>query len=247
MNEDKFTGKAKLYAAFRPSYPDSLIDRLYDIADTDSAADIGAGTGIFTRCLLKKDWNVTAVEPNPDMYTQLKLSLDGTNAGIICASAEHTGLEGSSIGLVTAAQAFHWFDEKLFRAECQRILKPGGRLAVIWNERCDTGISRERDRLCRQFCEAFRSGHDGRRHNTDCGTFLRNEYFSRTEYFCTDNIVTMDEERFIGDTLSRSHALKETDENFPHFCKELRKIFSKYAMGGVVAVPYKTTCYAGKF
>lgn len=72
MNENKFTGKAELYSKYRPSYPEKLIDWLYDMTNAEAVEDIGAGTGIFTSALLKKPWSVTAVEPNSDMLSVLK-------------------------------------------------------------------------------------------------------------------------------------------------------------------------------
>lgn len=77
MNENKFTGKAKLYSKYRPPYPEKLIDWLYDMTNAEAVADIGAGTGIFTSALLKKPWSVTAVEPNSDMLSVLKKALGG--------------------------------------------------------------------------------------------------------------------------------------------------------------------------
>lgn len=77
MNENKFTGKAELYSKYRPSYPEKLIDWLYDMTNAEAVADIGAGTGIFTSALLKKPWSVTAVEPNSDMLSVLKKALGG--------------------------------------------------------------------------------------------------------------------------------------------------------------------------
>lgn len=58
MNENKFTGKAELYSKYRPSYPEKLIDWLYEMTNAEAVADIGAGTGIFTSALLKKPWSV---------------------------------------------------------------------------------------------------------------------------------------------------------------------------------------------
>ena len=64
MNENKFTGKAELYSKYRPSYPEKLIDWLYDMTNAEAVADIGAGTGIFTSALLKKPWSVTHHNPS---------------------------------------------------------------------------------------------------------------------------------------------------------------------------------------
>ena len=86
MNEDKFTGKAAIYAKYRPSYPTAVVDRLYELTHAANVADIGAGTGKFTEKLLLKPWNVTAVEPNTDMCREL-LKCVGGRAEIVIASA----------------------------------------------------------------------------------------------------------------------------------------------------------------
>ena len=246
MNEEKFTGKADFYDKYRPSYPDSLIDWLYEKTKADTIADIGAGTGKFTACLMRKPWKITAVEPNHDMREKLK-ELKGIN--VVNASAEDTGIEQGSIGLITTAQAFHWFDEEKFKAECIRVLKHGGRLAVIFNERdyknCD--ISKARDEVCQRYCGAFHSGHVGKRTHEEGDMFLRNEYFSEVEYFSAENNVRMDEQAFIGDTLSRSYALSEADKEYKEFVEALGKVYQKYEENGKVTIKYTATCYLGKF
>lgn len=246
MNEEKFTGKADFYDKYRPSYPDSLIDWLYEKTNADTAADIGAGTGKFTSCLLRKPWKITAVEPNSDMREKL-VKLSGVN--VISTSAENTGIEQGSIGLITTAQAFHWFDEELFKKECIRILKPNGRLAVIFNSRYykDCPISSERDEICQRYCGAFHSGHVGKRSSEEGDLFLKNEYFSESEYFSAENNIELDEEAFIGDTLSRSYALSENDSGFSDFIGELKAAFKKYEQSGKVIIKYNTSCYLGKF
>lgn len=246
MNEEKFTGKADLYDKYRPCYPNTLVDFLYENAKCECVADIGAGTGKFTRCLMKKPWRVIAVEPNANMRE--KLSKIG-DIKIISASAENTGIADSSIGLVTVAQAFHWFDEIKFKAECRRILSADGQLAVIFNNRVSEGceISRARDEICMRYCGAFHSGHIGRRSIEEGDAFLRGEYFSETKYFDADNDQEMDEQSFVGDTLSRSYAIKEDHADYGRFVGALREAFSKYSKDGKVIVKTKTVCYLGKF
>lgn len=246
MNEERFTGKADIYDKFRPSYPDALIDFLYENARCDTVADIGAGTGKFTRCLLKKPWNVIAVEPNADMREKLS-EIEGIS--VVDAPAEETTLESHSVGLVTAAQAFHWFDENLFKAECKRILATDGQLAVIFNERvldsCE--ISRLRNEICMRYCGAFHSGHVGKRSSEEGDAFLRSEYFAEVLYFSADNDLVMDEQTFIGDTLSRSYAIGEDNADYERFIGELTEAFAKHEKGGAVTVKTKAVCYLGRF
>ncbi|MDE7231101.1 MAG: class I SAM-dependent methyltransferase [Oscillospiraceae bacterium] len=246
MNEEKFTGKADLYDKFRPGYPDSLIDFLYENAKCDTVADIGAGTGKFTRCLLKKPWRVIAVEPNADMRGKLS---DIEGISVVSASAENTGLDARSVGLVTVAQAFHWFDENLFKAECERILTENGQLAVVFNERVLDGceISRLRNEICMRYCGAFHTGHVGRRSSEEGDAFLRGEYFSEVKCFSADNDMVMDEQSFIGDTLSRSYAIGEDHADHGRFVGELKDAFAKYEKDGVVTIKCRTKCYLGRF
>lgn len=247
MNEEKFTGKADLYDRYRPSYPKELIDWLYDKTKAKTVADIGAGTGKFTKCLTAKPWKITAVEPNSDMCGVLRKN--ASFAEIINASAENTGIESGSVGLITVAQAFHWFDEERFKAECKRILKSDGKTAIVFNERnyTDCEISSERDKICQKYCGTFHSGHVGQRTSEEGDLFLKNEYFSEVKFYSAENNIEMDEETFVGDTLSRSYSLKEGDSNFSHFVDELRDVFSKYEQGGFVTIKYTATCYLGKF
>lgn len=245
MNEEKFTGKADLYEKYRPSYPDALVDFLYANARCGCVADIGAGTGKFTRCLMRKPWRIIAVEPNADMREKLS---DIDHIRIVPAPAENTGLDDFSVGLVTVAQAFHWFDEEKFKAECKRILAPDGWVAIIFNNRVteDCEISRVRDDICMRYCGAFHSGHIGRRSVEEGDKFLRNEYFTETKYFFADHILELDEQSFVGDTLSRSYALSEDHPDYEKFVGELKEAFAKYNNYGTVGIKIKTVCYLGR-
>ncbi len=245
MNEEKFSGRAEFYDRYRPAYPDELIDWLYEKTRAEAVADVGAGTGKLTSCLAKKPWRVTAVEPNADMLARLKKNVP--EARIVQASAEHTGIEANSVDLVTVAQAFHWFDERAFREECIRILTPRGRLSILWNERTECSLSRERDEICAHFCEKDLMDATRKLSSDVLDRFFREEYFSSAEYFCADNPIKMDRDRFLGDMLSRSYALKEGDPNYSRFLGALNDAFTKYARNGIAEIPYRTVCYLGRF
>ncbi len=242
MNENRFTGKADNYDKYRPSYPALLVDWLYSDS-IKSVADIGAGTGKFTVMLADKPWNVTAVEPNSDMLE--KLRINAPFATLVQASAEDTGLAPCSVDLITAATAFHWFDEVRFRAECQRILTPEGRLAVIFNNRVQDALWEDCSRLFGELC-GFK-GHAGRRSIEDGGRFLLEEYFAEVQLFNADNSLTLDRTAFIGRNLSRSYALTEQHPKYAEFIRELHRIFDKHEQNGIITEIYKTTCYKGKF
>lgn len=246
MNEQKFTGKADVYEKFRPSYPDELIDFLYDNARCEAVADIGAGTGKFTRCLLKKPWKVTAVEPNADMREKLA-AVEGIT--VVNAPAENTGLADKSVGLITAAQAFHWFDEEPFKRECMRILKDGGKLAVIWLNYVKEGLARRKFELCQKYStdEHYRqTGHAGVRTEEESDGFFTEYFkeFQKREFFCER---VYDRDSFIGETISHSHSPREGEPNYKPFVEELNDLFSEYESRGETAAKTKIVCYFGSF
>lgn len=136
---ERFSSRAQNYARFRPGYPARLLPLLQGAAALSSQqviADVGCGTGILAKVLLRNGNFVFGIQPNGPMraaaqtllatYPRFR-SLDGT--------AQATGLPDSSVDGVTVAQAFHWFDGPKAVAEFRRILKPGGFVALIWNVR----------------------------------------------------------------------------------------------------------------
>lgn len=133
----RFSDRAEAYAAARPSYPGEAIDALLEGLGDPAAltvADLGAGTGISSRLLAARGAQVYAVEPNAPMRAA---AAPDPRVTWVDAPAEQTGLDEASIDLVTAFQAFHWFDARAVLEEIVRILRPGGRAAVIYNERDD--------------------------------------------------------------------------------------------------------------
>lgn len=244
MNEEKFTGKAELYDKYRSGYPDELIEYLYQKARCDNVTDIGAGTGKFTRCLLKKPWKVTAVEPNADMRGVLS-RLGGIT--VVNAPAENTGLPAHSFGLVTTAQAFHWFDEEKFKEECKRILTDNGYAAVIWNSFVNEGLAARQKEICRKFSidpQFAQTGHAGG--NEDSTDYLCNEFFSELDQVEFYGERIFDRESFIGEALSRSHSPRKDDPNYAPFREELISVFNEFSIGDKAAVKCKTKCYLGK-
>jgi SAM-dependent methyltransferase len=135
-----FDGWAGDYDRYRPGYPDELfwtIQRHLELPRRPLVVDLGAGTGHASLAMVALGWRVTAVEPGKPMLDVLRAR--ATNEGLLIstvqATAEATGLDPASADLVTAAQAFHWFDQIAAVTEMARILKPGGGVALFWNVR----------------------------------------------------------------------------------------------------------------
>ncbi|MEM7553959.1 MAG: class I SAM-dependent methyltransferase [Cyanobacteria bacterium P01_A01_bin.84] len=128
---NRFTDKAGNYTKYRPFYPDAVIDKILEgLTLPITAADIGAGTGISAGQLASRDVNVIAIEPNKAMREAAEKH---PNVEWKEGSAEATNLPDASVDLITSFQAFHWFKPQPTLKEFHRILKPQGRLAIVFN------------------------------------------------------------------------------------------------------------------
>lgn len=139
----RFSDRVEDYVRYRPTYPAGVIELLSancGLSDSSVVADVGAGTGIFTRLLLGTGATVFAVEPNDAMQAAAQNALSSSPRFIsVNGTAEATGLKERSVSIVTCAQAFHWFDPARTRSEFRRILQPSGWCALIWNSRVTAG------------------------------------------------------------------------------------------------------------
>jgi len=140
MKHGDFTGLASDYAKFRPGYAPHVATAILGFLGRDSAsvdaADVGAGTGIWSRMLAARGLHsVVAVEPNDDMRGQGIDTSRDTDITWRKGSAEATGLLDGSVDLVTMASSFHWADFDKACEEFHRILRPRGIFVALWNPR----------------------------------------------------------------------------------------------------------------
>lgn len=127
-----FAEVAGAYERGRPGYPEEAVRWLAGDKPRD-VVDLGAGTGKLTRALVQLGHRVTAIEPLPEMLELLPAAAPGAFATL--GNAEVIPLPDAHADVVTCAQSFHWFDHRRALPEIARILRPGGRLALVWNTR----------------------------------------------------------------------------------------------------------------
>jgi SAM-dependent methyltransferase len=131
-----FSVDMSVYERGRPSYPADAVEWLADglgIGPGRRVVDLAAGTGKLTRLLQPRGATLCAVEPSAAMRDQLVKAVPGIE--VLDGTAEHLPFADGVIDAVTVAQAFHWFDVPRATAEISRVLRPGGGLGLIWNER----------------------------------------------------------------------------------------------------------------
>lgn len=130
-----FAGQGADYDRLRPGYPAAVLDEILAAAPgAREAADLGAGTGKLSWDLVDRELRVTALDPSRAMLdAALAARTDDDRLVVRESTAEATGLGTASVDIVTAAQAWHWFDADAAGAEIVRILRPGGVLALVWN------------------------------------------------------------------------------------------------------------------
>lgn len=242
-----FNGRAEVYTLGRPSYPKKLIDELYTnygFSDNSVIADIGSGTGKLSKQLLDKGSIVYAVEPNDDMRCVAEQELSEYSKFIsVIGNAENTSLPDNSVDFITAAQAFHWFDIKKFRLECDRIKKDNSKIVLIWNSRdMNSDFNKESYEIYSKYCPCFKGFHGGMK--TDDIRF--SEFFNgRYEHITFDNSLMCTKDMFISRSLSGSYSLQKGDEHFNDYIASLQNLFDKYAVHGLVEMNNITDSYIG--
>lgn len=250
MEDGKFNQVAKIYEKYRPSYPEEYIKYLIDrcnLNENSTIADIGAGTGIFSKQLLDNGLKVIGVEPNDEMRKVLEEKLkNNKNFTSIKGNDKNTGLGKNTIDLITVAQAFHWFNIEGFRKECIRILKPDGKVCIIWNklDLTDTIVKEKKEidyKYTNQYKEINSILQDEKREN------LIKNFFKTGNYECkiTKNNLIYNKESFIGVNLSKSYSLRKEDKNYNEYVKAFENLFDKYSKNGKLLIKNNTYGYLG--
>jgi SAM-dependent methyltransferase len=245
--KERFSDRAEDYRKYRPGYPSGVLDVLRDrcgLGPASRVADLGSGTGILTAMLLGRSAAVYAVEPNAAMRTAAEEWLGGRPGFVsVAGSAEATGLPDGSVDLVTAAQAFHWFDAERTRMECRRILSTGGRAALIWNDRQSSapGFQAGYESLLRGTIAEYRESGAGDRFAMDAvERFFSPSTVARIDLDCSQDL---DWKSLRGRFLSSSYAPKHGSPEHGEVMDGLERLFERHATGGRVRVDYITRMF----
>jgi len=245
---ERFTSRVDDYVRYRPGYPPEIVERLRCVAGltaADAVADLGAGTGIFTALLLPYAGRVYAVEPNAAMRAAAEARLGrAANFTAVAAPAEATTLPDASVDLVTAAQAFHWFDAAAVGRECRRILRPGGLVALVWNERDTAGSAflRDYEALLRRHAPDYDRIHA---RQTDAAAVAAFFAPGGCDTFGAANVQHFDLPGLLGRTASSSYAPAAGTPAHTAFAADLTALFRTHARDGQVAFRYRTLLYVG--
>lgn len=250
---ERFSSRVGNYIKYRPSYPAGITEFLVDHAGLAGAtvADIGSGPGNLTRLLLPAAGRVYGVEPNRDMREAGEellrewlhpagpfVSVDGT--------AEATSLADASVDLIVAGQAFHWFDLELTKQEFQRVLRPGGAIALVWNERnLADGFSEAYDAFLRDSSDEY--GKTTAAEKTPQPVIEEFLAPAKTEVHDFDNHQILDWVAFCGRVESSSYFPDTDQPNYVEVIEGLRHLFDTWNKDGFILFRYRTRLYFGRW
>lgn len=243
----RFSSRVENYVKYRPTYPLEVIELLKTdcgLSQESVIADVGSGTGILSEVFLKNGNKVFCVEPNAPMRTSAEALLRQYPGFVsVDASAESTSLNPNSVDFVTAAQAFHWFEQSKARTEFVRVLQPGGWAVLLWNERRldSTSFLRAFEELLGQFGTDYKQvRHENAQ--KEIGGFFAPQAFTEKSF---ENVQYFDFAGLRGRVLSASYTPEPGDPRFEPMLNTLSKIFEANKKDGKVAFEYDTKVYYG--
>jgi SAM-dependent methyltransferase len=242
---ERFSDRVEQYVRYRPRYPDALLDFLVcKIPPPATVADIGAGTGILSDQLLQSGYQVMAVEPNKPMREAAERGLSGHQAfRSVDGTAEDTTLPSSSVNAVTCAQSFHWFDRVKCRSEFDRILRPQGLIALIWNDRVrEDPLMEQYDELLRRYAPEYPHCSHRRVSQADIQDFFAGGSYQLITF---PNNQLLNREAFLGRVLSSSYVPLAGIPGHDALVEAFNALFDRFAVSGSVQFLYETQLYLG--
>jgi ubiquinone/menaquinone biosynthesis C-methylase UbiE len=242
----RFSSRVDNYVRYRPGYPTEVLELLKaecGLTSDSVIADIAFGTGIFTWMLLENGNRVFGVEPNAEMRRAGEQFLKSySRFTSVAGTAEETTLPDHGVDFVTAAQAAHWFDREQARREFIRILKPGGWLVLVWNDRRldSTEFQRQYEQLLRTYGTDYEDVRQRGMTLAIDGFFGQSFQTRSFEYKQAFDFAGLE-----GRLLSSSYIPQKDHPRYDPMMRELRRIFDEHHMDGRVSFDYDTRVYYG--
>jgi SAM-dependent methyltransferase len=240
VNRDERRGPATSFALVadayergRPGYPDEAVRWLVGAAPRD-VVDVGAGTGKLTRSLVALGHRVTAVEPLEEMLGHLRRAAPGATA--LAGNAEEIPLPDASADVVVCAQAFHWFDHDAALSEIARVLRPDGRVALVWN------IRDAREPWVAELSDAV-SGRETVENSDSVEPLGASGLFAPVERATFSFLQRLDRAMLLDLFLSRSYCAAQTEAERAPVLERAGRIFDTHAIAGTIELPYLSECF----
>lgn len=241
-----FEAAVERYQRGRPSYPDDAVSYLVrelEIGAGRDVVELGAGTGKFTELIAFTGARVTAVEPVAGMREALERNCPTVT--VLDGAAEEIPVPDASADAVVAAQAFHWFDGDRALPEIHRVLRPEGRLGMIWNARDEASDWSEKltaifDRLSGDGPRYERGGSRWRE------AFERSELFGPLHHQVAYHVHEVTREGFLDRVLSVSYVASAPDEERDRVVAEVSELLEtdpELADRETVVMPYRTDVF----
>ena len=227
-----FARVADAYEQSRPGYPADAVLWLAGETPCD-VVDLGAGTGKLTRSLAALGHHVVAVEPLGEMLDRLRAAVPGVTA--VAGSAESMPLPDGAADVVACAQAFHWFDQEAALAEIARVLRPGGRIALVWN------VRDERVPWVSELSDAMvgRTGVD----RGAAAPIEQSGLYGTVEHATFEHTQTVDRDALRALVLSRSYCAVLPEEERAPILGRVDRLFDEHARDGLLTLPYVVECF----
>ncbi|OCX53991.1 methyltransferase type 11 [Mucilaginibacter sp. PPCGB 2223] len=246
----RFSNRVNEYIKYRPGYPVEVIDFLTGrctLKRGSLVADVGSGTGIFSKLLLDKGYIVYGVEPNEPMQLAAVYHFRNNAHFIpVYGIAEATTLPANFVDLVVCAQAYHWFRPDETRAEFKRILKNNSNyVALIWNNRLTRidAFARAYELLLEQKATDYREVNHQHLKGVDFDYFYKDGEYSLTKF---SNKQVFDAEGLAGRAFSSSYVPPADTSAGREFALLLQQLFDAHQVNGRVTIYYETEVYLGK-
>lgn len=245
--EDRFSNRVADYVRYRPGYPAGILDWLREeaaLSPVSVIADVGSGTGISSSLFLDQGCVVHGVEPNREMRQAAERLLAQRPAfHSVPGTAQATTLASQSMDFVVAAQAFHWFPAEETRAEFTRILKPGGWVVLLWNERRldTTPFLRGYEELLLRFGTDYAAVRHEHIQAAELSGFFLGPYRQRS----FPNQQRFDYAGLQGRLLSSSYTPAAGHPQHAPMLAGLRRLFDDHQANGEVIFDYLTQVYLG--